>query len=173
MNLVKILDNHTTEVSQKCFYLLGDRSDGLVFHGFDVADSHHDNEGSYLCLFDKDNTSIKSQSVLLTADTTADELDLLIKNHLLEIKSVYFYVADFKDGRVFSLIKYLRNQGYDKQNAIYVCGEFGLDQANYFVKSGANGFVVSDDKVATLKHTLTDLQTGHFGQSANSLPMFR
>lgn len=56
---------------------------------------------------------------------------------------------------------------------IYVAGSFGLDQANYFIKSGANGFMISNDKIQILKKTICDLQTGHLGDSAGELPIFR
>ena len=42
------------------------------------------------------------------------------------------------DGRIFSLIRHTRHQGF--QGEIIVGGEFALDQANYFVKSGATAF---------------------------------
>ena len=66
--------------------------------------------------------------------------------------------------------RHARHKGYTGE--IIVAGEFALDQANYFVKSGADAFVVADDQVATLSKTLTDLATGHNGESVNRLPLF-
>lgn len=105
------------------------------------------------------------------ADSTPSDIDRWLKERGENLQAVLFNVADFKDGRIFSLIKHLRHQGY--QSDIYVGGDFALDQANYFIKSGITGFIVADDKLTTLKQTLSDLQTGHLGSSANALPMFR
>ena len=52
------------------------------------------------------------------------------------------------DGRIFSLIRHTRHQGF--QGEIIVGGEFALDQANYFVKSGATAFLVDETNVETL-----------------------
>lgn len=103
----------------------------------------------------------------LTADTTPDEIEAIVA---AAPKSLLFYLADFKDGRVFSLIRHARHKGYTGE--IIVAGEFALDQANYFVKSGADAFVVADDQVTTLNKTLTDLATGYNGESVNRLPLF-
>lgn len=106
-------------------------------------------------------------SAALNADTTPDEIEAIVA---ALPKSLLFYLADFKDGRVFSLIRHARHKGYIGE--IIVAGEFALDQANYFVKSGADAFVVADDQVATLSKTLTDLATGYNGESVNRLPLF-
>lgn len=108
-----------------------------------------------------------SQSVLLSADNHLSDLDNLPKS----VQTVIFYVADFKDGRVFSLVRHLKQTGF--KGDIWIAGEFSLDQSGYFYKSGATGFIVQDNQLATLKNTLADLKTAHFGQSVNSLPMFR
>lgn len=103
----------------------------------------------------------------LTADTTPDEIESAVAD---APNSLLFNLADFKDGRVFSLIRHARHKGYTGE--IIVAGEFALDQANYFVKSGADAFVVADEQVATLNKTLTDLATGYNGESVNRLPLF-
>ncbi|WP_294035411.1 DUF934 domain-containing protein [uncultured Moraxella sp.] len=103
----------------------------------------------------------------LTADTTPDEIDSAVAD---TPSSLLFNLADFKDGRVFSLIRHARHKGYTGE--IIIAGEFALDQANYFVKSGATAFVVADEKVATLTKTLSDLATGYNGESVNRLPLF-
>ena len=107
-----------------------------------------------------------SSSVLLTADNHLSDLDNLPKS----VQTVVFYVADFKDGRVFSLVRHLKKTFVGD---IWIAGEFSLDQSGYFYKSGATGFIVQDNQLATLKNTLADLKTAHFGQSVSSLPMFR
>lgn len=173
MNLVHILQNDVGSIDQKTFYLLGNTADEWAFDGFKSGADDDKGKGVYVALFNQetiDKTLLAHQAVLLTADNTPDDIDVL-KPYFATLQAVYFYVADFKDGRVFSLVKHLRNQGFDAD--IYIAGEFGLDQANYFVKSGASGFIVNDDKIDTLKHTLKDLKSAHFGQSVSALPMFR
>ncbi len=103
----------------------------------------------------------------LTADTTPDEIESAVAD---TPSSLLFNLADFKDGRVFSLIRHARHKGFAGE--ITVTGEFALDQANYFVKSGATAFVVADEQVATLTKTLSDLATGYNGESVNRLPLF-
>lgn len=107
-----------------------------------------------------------SLSVLLTADNSMADLDNLPKS----VQTVIFYVADFKDGRVFSLVRHLKKTFVGD---IWIAGEFSLDQSGYFYKSGATGFIVQDNQLMTLNNTLADLKTAHFGQSVSSLPMFR
>ncbi|MDO5650508.1 MAG: DUF934 domain-containing protein [Moraxella sp.] len=102
--------------------------------------------------------------LLLTADDIGRHLEL---SHL---NGIVIYITDFKDGRVFSLVRHIR-QVSDVN--IIIAGEFGIDQAAYFYKSGANGFIIDDNQIETIKNTLNDLKTAHFGQSASSLPMFR
>ncbi len=111
----------------------------------------------------------KDVFLLLTADDSKD--NIYANSNLKQAKNIFFYVRDFKDGRVFSLIRQIRkiNQSAD----ILVGGEFGLDQASYYHSLGASGFVVDDDKVDILLHTLTDLKSAQQGISAHSLPMFR
>ena len=47
-------------------------------------------------------------SQALSADTTPDEIEAIVA---AEPKSLLFYLADFKDGRVFSLIRHARHKG--------------------------------------------------------------
>lgn len=116
-----------------------------------------------------DDFSHETGDIILMADNSLDELD----NFLLskEIDRAVFFVKDFKDGRTFSLIRYLRNKGFDKE--IYVLGNYGLDQANYYIKSGATGFFIKEEQLETLLKTLEDLKSGHFGNSVNQLPIFQ
>lgn len=107
----------------------------------------------------------------ITADTSIDELNQYFPKHNDQIRLLVVCVADFKDGRTFSLIRHLRNLNY--QNAIIVAGNYGLDQAGYYHKSGATGFLVSSKQLDTLLTTLNDLKSGHLGKSVNSLPMFQ
>lgn len=107
--------------------------------------------------------------LFLTADDNDNELAQSLDINTL--KNILIYVKDFKDGRVFSLIRQLRK--INDHAMIIVGGAFGLDQSSYFVKSGANGFIVNDNKVGTLILTLNDLKTAQSRQSVNALPMFR
>ncbi|MDO4427174.1 MAG: DUF934 domain-containing protein [Moraxella sp.] len=107
-------------------------------------------------------------SLLLTADDTADELSAIIAKQ--PIANVVIYVADFKDGRVFSLVRGLRLAGFAQD--ILVAGKFGFDQASYFYKSGVSGFVIAEDKLELLSHTLGDLKTAYEGRSVKRLPLF-
>lgn len=107
--------------------------------------------------------------VLLTVDDNENELAQVLDISLL--KNILIYVKDFKDGRVFSLIRQIRK--INNHAMIIVVGAFGLDQSSYFIKLGANGFIVNDDKVDTLILTLNDLKTAQSRLSVNALPMFR
>ncbi|WP_323842695.1 DUF934 domain-containing protein [Moraxella sp. Pampa] len=109
-----------------------------------------------------------ASGLLLTANDTIETVKAVLNQ--TSIKLFVVYVLDFKDGRVFSLVRQLRQ--LDTQARIIVAGEFGLDQASYFYKSGADGFVVSPERITLLKSTLNDLKTAHAGTSANALPMF-
>lgn len=102
----------------------------------------------------------------LTADNTLEDITAAIG----EQSVLVFHVSNFADGRVFSLIRHARHQGFTGE--IVVAGDFALDQANYFVKSGATAFLVTQDKVATLCKTLQDLATGYDGESVSRLPLF-
>lgn len=106
-------------------------------------------------------------SQALTADATPDDIEAAIADQ----ERLVFVVANFMDGRVFSLIRHARHHGF--QGEIIVGGEFALDQANYFVKSGATAFLVNEANVETLTKTLQDLATGYDGESVNRLPLFR
>ncbi|UNU74209.1 DUF934 domain-containing protein [Moraxella nasovis] len=117
----------------------------------------------------KENKSWENLGLFLTADTTFEKLQDLIING--DNTPLIFYIKQFTDGRVFSLIRHCRQKGY--QGQIIIIGQFAADQAGYFVKSGASGFVVADGQADTLTLTLKDLQTAHVGLSANQLPMFR
>ncbi|USZ15053.1 DUF934 domain-containing protein [Moraxella sp. FZLJ2107] len=103
----------------------------------------------------------------LSADTTPDEIESAVQ---AAPASLLFNLADFKDGRVFSLIRHARHKGFAGE--IIVAGDFALDQANYFVKSGATAFLVEEAKLATLTKTLQDLATGYDGETISRLPLF-
>lgn len=107
--------------------------------------------------------------LLLTADDSVACVQAVLD--VANLKNVVMYVQDFKDGRVFSLIRQIRQ--INLQANIIIAGEYGLDQSSYFVKAGASGFLVSDDKIQTLKHTLGDLKTAQSPKSLQALPMFR
>lgn len=107
-------------------------------------------------------------TVVLTADNLPNDIEKLV--NAFELDDIVFFVQDFKDGRTFSLIRHLRNKGFDGD--IYLLGNYGLDQAGYYHKSGATGFFVKDEQLDTILKTLQDLQSAHFGQSAKALPMF-
>lgn len=117
----------------------------------------------------KDFANYENSYLLLTADDNEDELSQILD--IKRIQNILVYVKDFKDGRVFSLIRQIRKT--NETADIIVSGKFGLDQSNYFVKSGANAFIVADDKIETLIRTLNDLSTAQSRQSVSSLPMFR
>lgn len=102
---------------------------------------------------------------------TADDNELAQSLDINTLKNILIYVKNFKDGRVFSLIRQLRK--INTHAMIIVGGAFGLDQSSYFAKSGVNGFIVNDNKVDTLILTLNDLKTAQSRQSVNALPMFR
>lgn len=107
-------------------------------------------------------------SLLLTADSTVDELCAIIAKQ--PIANAVVYVADFKDGRVFSLVRGLRLAGFAQD--ILIAGKFGFDQASYFYKSGASGFVIAEEKFELLSHTLGDLKSAYEGRSVSRLPLF-
>ncbi|AKG19781.1 hypothetical protein AAX09_05495 [Moraxella bovoculi] len=110
-----------------------------------------------------------TRGLLVTADNTIKEIESVLDEALINLFVVY--VADFKDGRVFSLVRQLRQ--LREHAEIIIAGEFGLDQASYFYKSGANAFAVRPELVTTLKTTLHDLKTAHAGTASDALPMFR
>ena len=169
MILVKF-DNQEITQQPLNLSLLTNKSDELAENPLVQFIANHQAENAiHLALFDEfDNFTNQTQNILLTADNTPDEIDELVKKSL---DKAIFFVKDFKDGRTFSLIRYLRNKGFDKE--IYVLGNYGLDQANYYLKSGATGFFVKDEQLDTLLKTLNDLKSGHFGNSVNKLPMFQ
>ena len=105
-------------------------------------------------------------SQALTADTTPNDIESAIAHQ----NCLIFLVANFMDGRIFSLIRHTRHLGF--QGEIIVGGEFALDQANYFVKSGATAFLVDETNVETLIKTLQDLATGYDGKAVSHLPLF-
>lgn len=105
----------------------------------------------------------------LTADDGIEELGVALGQHTPSV--IVVYVADFKDGRVFSLVRQSRHLGFDGE--ILVIGEFGLDQASYFKNSGVTGFLVHQERLDTLTKTLNDLASAHKGISAGALPLFR
>ena len=169
MILVKF-DNQ--EITQNAFTLtlLTNKSDELAENPLVQFITNHQTENAiHLALFDEfDNFANQTNNILLTADNTPDEIDELVKK---SVEKSVFFVKDFKDGRTFSLIRYFRNKGFTGE--IYLLGNYGLDQANYYLKSGATGFIVKDEQLETIVKTLNDLKSGHFGQSAKTLPMFQ
>ncbi|MBE9578644.1 MULTISPECIES: DUF934 domain-containing protein [Moraxella] len=135
-----------------------------------ISDTLANKENTLITILAKDyQDSHLDYHILLTADDNEHELAQSLDINTL--KNILIYVKDFKDGRVFSLIRQLRK--INDHATIIVGGAFGLDQSSYFVKSGANGFIVDDDKVDTLILTLNDLKTAQSRQSVNALPMFR
>ncbi|MDO4450774.1 MAG: DUF934 domain-containing protein [Moraxella sp.] len=121
-------------------------------------------------LFDElENFNQECHTVILTADNSSNDIEKLVND--FGFYDIIFFVQDFKDGRTFSLIRYLRNLSFF--GSIYLLGNYGLDQAGYYFKSGATGFFVKDEQLDTLLKTLDDLKSGHFGQSAKALPMFQ
>ncbi|MFB6349717.1 DUF934 domain-containing protein [Moraxella sp. ZJ142] len=102
----------------------------------------------------------------LTADSTPDDIETAIKADA----PLLFSVANFMDGRVFSLVRHARHKGFGGE--IIIAGDFALDQANYFVKSGVDAFLVDAEQVPTLTKTLQDLATGYDGESVSRLPLF-
>lgn len=107
--------------------------------------------------------------LLLTADDSFENIKK--KGDITHVNNFLIYVKDFKDGRTFSLIRQIRKENQSAQ--IFVGGLFGLDQANYYTKSGATGFFVQDEQLQTILKTLKDLKSGHSGQSVGVLPMFQ
>lgn len=169
MYLVEFTNQETKQQTAN-LSLLTNKSDELSENPIMQFMANEQNDNTInLVLFDEFNEFIsQTKSVLFTADNTPDEIDELVQK---PIESLVFFVKDFKDGRTFSLIRYLRNKGFDKE--IYVLGNYGLDQANYYLKSGASGFFVKEEQLDTLLKTLEDLKSGHFGQSVAGLPMFQ
>lgn len=144
-------------------------ADGSVLNFFNMASSQSDDFLIELVLFDELAQFGQSQTALFTADNSLDELEVFVNTH--QGYDVVFFVADFKDGRTFSLVRHLKNMGFNGR--IFVLGNYGLDQAGYYHKSGATGFFVQDGQLDTITKTLNDLKTGHFGNSVNKLPMFQ
>lgn len=123
-----------------------------------------------IVLFDElESFNQECHTVILTADNSPNDIEKLVND--FGFYDIVFFVQDFKDGRTFSLIRHLRNLSFF--GSIYLLGNYGLDQANYYLKSGATGFFVKDEQLDTLLKTLDDLKSGHFGQSAKALPMFQ
>ncbi|WFF39383.1 DUF934 domain-containing protein [Moraxella nasibovis] len=150
------------------FFLITSAEEAPEYAGFDIGVIKARSQGDST-LLSTPNDYHDTRGLLLTADSTVSEVQAVLDQALVNLFVIY--VADFKDGRVFSLVRQLRK--ISEQAEIIIAGEFGVDQAAYFYKSGANGFAVSSDKVVTLKSTLDDLKTAHAGTSAGALPMFR
>lgn len=104
---------------------------------------------------------------VLTADSSLKDLDLALQ---IGSDALCFFVADFRDGRSFSLIKHLRHLGFGGE--IWVMGDFALDQANYFVKSGVDAFLIPKDQELILQKTLKDLASAYDGNLVAALPLF-
>lgn len=104
---------------------------------------------------------------ILNADSTTNQIADTLKN---KPEVLVFDVRDFRDGRVFSLVRHARHLGFDGE--IYVQGSFALDQANYFVKSGVDAFLVEENCVPTLQKTLQDLASAYDGCLIGRLPLF-
>lgn len=109
----------------------------------------------------------KNLSLLLDADNQLNDIQALL-NH---IHHCIVYVKDFKDGRIFSLIRQIHQS--DHRTKIWICGQYSADQVAYLSKIGVSAFVADDDKLTTIQKTIDDLQTASHGASANELPMFR
>lgn len=106
-------------------------------------------------------------NLLLTADDEFDDIKPLL-NH---IHHIVVYVTDFKDGRIFSLIRQIHQSDFESE--IWVCGQYGSDQVAYLSKIGVSAFVADSDKLSIIQKTIHDLQTASDGVSVGALPMFR
>ncbi len=113
------------------------------------------------------NLTATELEAALSADSSVDDIETIVK---AAPASILFNLSVFTDGRVFSLIRHARYLGYTGE--IIVTGGFALDQANYFIKSGASAFIVPTEQAATLKKTLTDLASAYDGSSVSRLPLF-
>lgn len=150
------------------FFLISSADEAPAYAGFDIGIIKERAYGDST-LLSTPNDFHETRGLLLTADNAIDEVKEVLEEALVNLFVVY--VSDFKDGRVFSLVRQLRQ--LSEQAEIVIAGEFGLDQAAYFYKSGANAFAVASERISTLKNTLNDLKTAHAGISAGALPMFR
>lgn len=106
-------------------------------------------------------------NLLLTADDEFDDIKAL----LAHIHRIVIYVTDFKDGRIFSLIRQINQSKVESE--IWVCGQYGVDQVAYLSKIGVSAFVADSDKLSVIQQTIDDLQTASDGVSVSALPMFR
>lgn len=150
------------------FFLISSSADEPNYAGLGLGKINERGDGNSTLL--STPTDFRdTRGLLVTADNTIKEIESVLDEALINLFVVH--VADFKDGRVFSLVRQLRQ--LREHAEIIIAGEFGLDQASYFYKSGANAFAVRPELVTTLKTTLHDLKTAHAGTTADALPMFR
>lgn len=89
-----------------------------------------------------------NMNVLLVADqghtvslVTADRvlaIDTIELSDITTQQTIAIDVPNFMDGRAFSMVKRLRAQGH--QGDIIICGDYLLDQLDYYIRVGATGF---------------------------------
>ncbi|MDO4441190.1 MAG: DUF934 domain-containing protein [Moraxella sp.] len=168
VQIISLDSEANTHESVGEFFLISSADEAPSYASFDIGVIKERAHGSSTLLSTPSDFH-GTRGLLLTADNTIDEIKDVLDEALINLFVVH--VSDFKDGRVFSLVRQLRQ--LSEQAEIVIAGEFGLDQAAYFHKSGANAFAVAPERVDTLKNTLDDLKTAHAGTSASALPMFR
>ncbi|OOR90694.1 hypothetical protein B0181_04550 [Moraxella caviae] len=168
MNIITVDSGANLHQSQSEFFLISSSDEAPALAGFELGQIRERGEGNSTLLSTPDDFH-DTRGVLLTADSTIEDVENITDQALVNLFVIH--VANFVDGRVFSLVRQIR--ALRAHAEILIAGEFGLDQAAYFYKSGANGFIVHEPKIDTLKHTLADLKTAHQGTSAAALPMFR
>lgn len=165
--------NHL-DITKKQVFLIGNLDNTEPFSNLGIPihnpDAQYDDYALYLATL-SDFARYSCSNVLITPDSTLEELTDFFKNNIDHVINAVIFVFDFKDGRTFSLIRHIRHLGYTDN--IIVAGNYGLDQAAYYYKSGASGFLVQEHQLDTIKKTLDDLKSGHLGISAHSLPMFQ
>lgn len=144
-------DNKQIDKATYCFYFL----------------NHLDNDSSLgNKLPNKDNIT---PVLLLSANIDEQALSYMIKKYGEQFLTIGFYIHDFKDGRVFSLINQLKTK-YPHNSLI--CGHYSTEQVAYFYKLGVTYFIADTAKAQVIKHTIYDLSSSYNGQKADRLPMF-
>ena len=77
-----------------------------------------------------------------TTDNVAPDhmlaLDTIELSSIASQETIAIDVPSFMDGRGFSIVKRLRTQGH--QGDIIICGDYLLDQLDYYLRVGATGF---------------------------------
>lgn len=118
------------------------------------------------------------------AKHSMEDLDKLLafahdKDNRFGLDLLLFYVPAFADGRHFSLVQYVRQQGYDGE--VRLAGDFGIDQLAYAQRMGVDSYLTqermsnADTDAASLTHlntTFEHLPSAYEGRNVNRLPMF-